>query len=94
LKDTTTQLEDKQAEAKRLSQALAQSKADKDSCEAKNDKLYEYGQAILQNYRKKGVWDALTQKDPVFGVKDVEIENLVQEYRDKLDSQKMQSKAR
>jgi hypothetical protein len=43
----------------------------------------------LQAYRKKGVWASLSQKDPVLGLKEVDVENVVQEYRLKFASQQI-----
>jgi chromosome segregation ATPase len=59
------------------------------SCESKNLKLYSYSQELLQAYRTKGVWAALSQKDPVLGLKEVDVENVVQEYRLKFASEKV-----
>jgi hypothetical protein len=51
--------------------------------------LYGYAEAMLDKYRNKGVWASLSQKDPVLGLKNVEVENVVQEYQLKFDSQKL-----
>jgi hypothetical protein len=75
---------------KRSQQELEKSKAVGTSCEAKNLQLFEYSQELLQRYQKKGVWASLSQKDPVFGLKEVSMENVVQEYREKLNSQKIE----
>ena len=72
-----------------LEQSLQQSKASNVSCEDKNLKLYTYGQEVLERYRTKGVWAALSQKDPVFGLKEVDVENVVQEYRLKMAGAKL-----
>jgi len=85
-----------QASASRLQhteQQLAASKSSNASCEAKNLKLYEYSQELVTRYQKKGVWAALAQKEPVTGIKEVGVENLLQEYQDKLDSQKIKPPA-
>ncbi len=88
-RDTTVQLTQRESEFKRVQQDLAASRTQGASCEAKNLKLYEYSQALLEQYRRKGVWAALAQKEPVTGIKEVRIENVVQEYQQKLDSQKL-----
>jgi len=88
-RDTATQLSARESELIQVRQDLRQSDALKTSCEAKNVQLYEYSQALLQQYQKKGVWSALAQKDPVLGIKEVGIENVVQEYQEKLAAQKL-----
>ncbi|HUI59429.1 MAG TPA: hypothetical protein VLX90_04365, partial [Steroidobacteraceae bacterium] len=67
-KDTATRLAAREAELKQARQALEQSKSANASCEAKNLKLYEYSQGLLQQYQRKGVWAALKQKEPTLGI--------------------------
>ena len=88
-KDVATHLAQQESELKDAQQSLEQSKAAHASCEAKNLKLYEYSQALLKQYRNKGVWAALSQKDPVLGLGEVRIENVLQEYQDKFQSQRL-----
>lgn len=89
LGEATKQLAARDAELAQLKQGFAQSQAANASCEDKNMKLYTYGQELLHAYRKKGVWAALSQKDPVLGLKEVDIENVVQEYKIKFANQKV-----
>jgi chromosome segregation ATPase len=89
LGETARQLTAREAELAQLRQGLEQGKAANASCERKNLQLYSYSQEILDAYRKKGVWGALAQKDPVLGLKNVEIENVVQEYKLKLASEQI-----
>jgi len=70
------------ADLKQTSQSLA-------ACEAKNAKLHGYGLELLEKYEKKGCGDALLQAEPFTQIKRVEIENLVEDYREKLDEQKL-----
>ncbi|MDP2027816.1 hypothetical protein [Sulfuriferula sp.] len=58
-------------------------------CEQKNLKLYQLNRDILTLYRDKGVLGALTQAEPLTGIESVRMENILQEYRDKLDAQKV-----
>lgn len=59
------------------------------SCEAKNVKLYELNVELMGQYRNKGLLDALSHAEPFTGINDVERENLLEEYRDRLESQKI-----
>ena len=88
--ETATTLASREADLEKTSAALEQSKSAHASCEAKNEKLYDYGQTLLQKYQHKGVWDALKQKEPVTGIGEVQVENVVQEYRDKLATQRIE----
>jgi chromosome segregation ATPase len=90
-KDTTGQLSNSESQLKQVRAELDTSKTATASCEAKNLKLYEYSQQVVDRYQKKGVWAALSQKEPVLGISNVQTENVVQEYRDKFDSQRVSS---
>lgn len=61
-------------------------------CQAKNAKLHGYGVDLLDRYEKKSCGDALLQTDPFTQLKRVEIENLMEDYREKLDEQKLDEK--
>jgi hypothetical protein len=89
LGETANQLAARDAELAQVKHGLEQSKTETVSCESKNLKLYSYAQDVLQAYRKKGVWAALSQKDPVFGLKDVDVQNVVQEYQVKFAAQRV-----
>ncbi len=89
LNATSKSLSARDAELAQALQHLTESKQANATCELKNGQLYTYGQEILDRYQRKGVWAALSQKEPVFGLKQVEIENVVQEYRLKMADQKL-----
>ena len=52
--------------------------------ERKNIQLYQANIELLELYRGKGAWTAILQREPT-GLKNVEIENVLQEYRLKLE---------
>lgn len=54
-------------------------------CETHNASLVKISKELLDAYQNKGVTDALKQDDPFFGLKQVEIENLVQEYQFRIE---------
>ena len=76
-------------ELRHTQQDLEASKARNTACEAKNLQLYRYSQELMTRYQQKGVWAALEQKEPFSGVKEVRIENVLQEYQTKLDAQRI-----
>ncbi len=56
-------------------------------CSAKNQRLVRLSADLLDRYRNKSVSDVMKQRDPVLGLGDVQMFNLVQEYRDKADAE-------
>ena len=49
--------------------------------EKKNKALFELNQELMRRYRDKGIVDAVAQGEPFSGLKQVQVENLLQEYR-------------
>ncbi|MCE0523448.1 MAG: hypothetical protein LV480_11120 [Methylacidiphilales bacterium] len=62
-----------------------------DDREAKNIELYKTGSEILTRYEKFGLGDAIGAKEPFVGLTRVKLENLVQDYKDKLLNQTVTS---
>ena len=91
LADTTVKLKETEAERRRLETVGASQKETIAVCEGNNAKLYQYGTEVLCQYQHKGCTAALLQVEPVTGLKRVEIENLMEDYRDKFDQQKLSS---
>ncbi len=58
-------------------------------CHANNHKLYEINRELLARYEGKGAVDALVQKEPFTGLSQVQVENLVQDYRYRLEDLKL-----
>lgn len=51
--------------------------------------LHRLGVELLDRYRNKGVAEALATQEPFLQTKRVELENLVQDYRDRLDGERL-----
>jgi chromosome segregation ATPase len=82
---STKQRDEQQAQLQRqLDTQLAQV----GECSAKNERLVRMSAELLDRYRNKSVSDVMKQRDPVFGLGDVQMFNLVQEYRDKADAER------
>jgi chromosome segregation ATPase len=62
-----------------------------DDREAKNLALYKLGNEILTRYEKFGLGEALEAKEPFVGLSRVKLENLVQDYKNKLLDQAVTS---
>lgn len=57
--------------------------------ERKNAQLFKLGNEILTRYEKFGLGDALAAREPFTGLTRVKLENLVQDYQDKIADQKV-----
>lgn len=58
-------------------------------CGDHNLKLYEAGKELLQRYQNKGALSGLLEQEALLQFNSVEMENLVQEYEDKLRAGKL-----
>lgn len=79
----------KEAERAKLEQQAAALTASNKGCEAKNIQLQKVGTEILQRYERMNLLERGVVHDPVLGLKRVEHQNTVQEYRDKILDQKV-----
>lgn len=57
--------------------------------ESKNLALYQVAMEVLGRFEKFGLGDAIAAREPFVGLTRVKLENLVQDYRDKLDDQRL-----
>ena len=103
LADTEKQLADSVALQRATAQTLAQTESakkqtegelsgkvrDLQSCQTHNGSLYTLGREMMQKYRDKSCQDALAQIEPFTGLKKVEVENLLEAWRDKLDRERL-----
>ena len=63
-----------------------------DICVSNNKKLYEVNKEILGQYEDKGIWNVITQAEPVMGLTRVQIENFVDDYQYRLDDLRVEPK--
>ena len=103
LADTEKQLADSVALQRATAQTLAQVESAKKQtegqlsgkahdlqvCQTHNGQLYAIGREMMQKYRDKSCQDALVQAEPFSGLKKVEVENLLETWRDRLDREKL-----
>jgi len=103
LADTEKQLADSVALQRVTAQTLAQVESAKKKtegqlsgkahdlqvCQTHNGQLYAIGREMMQKYRDKSCQDALVQAEPFSGLKKVEVENLLETWRDRLDREKL-----
>lgn len=90
----------KQAELDRFTAARAQERTALNSrlqvegksletCTEHNDRLVKIGHELLQRLHDKGLIDIVKQEEPLLGIGDVEMFNVVQNYRDEIDSEQV-----
>jgi chromosome segregation ATPase len=78
----------KEAERAKLAAAAQQLNTRATTCETKNDALFKVANEILDRFAKVGFGDVLASREPFIGFKRVELENIVQNYQDKVLNQK------
>jgi hypothetical protein len=83
------EIDTRTAEQKKLSGQLEQRGQMLTQCEAKNLMLYQYGVDLLQRHTGLPVFNPLVIFEPFTGLRQVEMENLLEEYHDKLEAQKL-----
>lgn len=89
LSEITLALQQAAAEKRDLEAIKVRNERDMASCERRNLALYEVGRSLMFRFEHKTCGETLAQKEPFTGLKKVETENLLEEYRDKLDDQKL-----
>lgn len=62
-------------------------------CTAKNDKLIHLSVELADRYRGKTLGDVIKQREPLLGLGDVEMFNLIQDQRDRADAQRFTAPA-
>lgn len=70
---------------KNTSTILSREKERKSLCEANNDELYRIGRELVEWYSHKGAWNAILEAEPFTRMKSVEMENMLENYREKLE---------
>jgi len=70
--------------------ALAKQDEQRKLCETNNNELYRIGRELADWYTSKGAMNAILEAEPFTRIKRVEMENLLENYRDKLEGQHLQ----
>ncbi|MEZ4601754.1 MAG: hypothetical protein R2940_18340 [Syntrophotaleaceae bacterium] len=72
------------ATGQQLEKKLQYTTGQRDRCTAHNAELSAAASDLLDAYENKGVFSALLAKEPITGLKKIEVEHLVQNYRQKV----------
>ena len=70
--------------------ALAKEGEQRNLCETNNGELYRIGRELVNWYADKGPLNAILEAEPFTGMKSVEMENLLENYREKLEAQHLE----
>ncbi len=76
------------AQKKQVEAAFAGSQQAVAGCEDRNSRLYRVGRDLISQCRDRSATETVLRLEPFTGLKQVEIENMLEGYRDKLDAQK------
>jgi len=86
--DAATVARSKDAERAKFESEATNYKASTKSCLAKNAQLMKVGRELLRRYEALTVGDMVVAREPLLQARRVEIQNLLQDYQDKLLDQK------
>ncbi|MBN1105209.1 MAG: hypothetical protein JXL84_17480 [Deltaproteobacteria bacterium] len=74
--------------------ALSEKEQKLGRCASHNQKLSAAAEELLQRYENKGVFTSVLQREPFTQIRRVEIENLIDEYRTRIEDNRLEKKAR
>jgi hypothetical protein len=93
LQQTVQSLRKTESEKNQLQETVVGQAQQLDSCELNNAKLVQTNREMIDHYDKKSIFDALLQHEPITQLKRVGIENIAQEYQDRVDLLEFKRKA-
>lgn len=70
--------------------ALGKQNDQRKLCEKNNDELYQIGRELVDWYGGKGALNAILEAEPFTQIKRAEMENLLENYRDKIEDQHLE----
>jgi hypothetical protein len=88
-RETLQTLREVEAQQTTAKQTLAVRDRDLKSCVDHNIALYKLNQEVLTHLEKQTVWSRVAQAEPFTKIKRVQLENLVDEYKDRADEQRV-----
>jgi len=86
--EAATVVRTKEAALAKATAEAASFKASNKSCESKNAELVKLSESIVARYKEMSPFEKMLDHEPVFGLKRVEHQNQVQDYDDRIISQK------
>lgn len=89
LAEAQRDLKTNESQRKEISKSLVQRDTSLAACTVKNEKLHAFGLELVKIYEKPSLYEAILRTEPFAQIKRVELENILQGYRDKLDDQRV-----
>lgn len=89
LAEAERKLAEQRQEKQTLDAAFARQKTALSVCTERNAALHKLGNEVLDHYEQKGCLTSVLQAEPFTQLQRVKIENLIEDYRDKLDASKV-----
>lgn len=90
-RETIEVLRETENERNELSATLATTQSERDQCVTNNLELYKTGVEVLDEYEHKGCFASMRQRrEPFLQIKRVQIENLVDDYKWRLEDEVLQ----
>ena len=86
--EAATVARDKDAERAKFEGEANAYKASTKGCQSKNTQMFKAGRELLQQYQAVTIGDTILVREPVFGIRRVEIQNRIQTTGDKFLDQK------
>ena len=78
------------AEKEELTVNLQETSTTLKRCVKHNGRFSQLAEELVMAYEKKGVGDSMLQSEPFTQIKKVEVEQLVQQYRDRIDNENLE----
>lgn len=88
LKETQRTLEVRAAESMKVGAESERTKAALASCERDNSGLYQVSVELAQKFTGLNFWDGVMRREPLFRFERVELENLMERYRDEIEQRR------
>lgn len=85
LKETQRTLDVRVAEGMKIGAENERTKAALASCERDNSGLYQVSVELAQKFTGLNYWDGVMRREPLFRFERVELENLMERYRDEIE---------
>jgi len=77
------------AARQRLDANLKRESRRREKCAEHNARLTAISQELMEVYRKKGVMSVLMEKEPLIGLKKIELEGLIDQYEERVEQQRI-----
>lgn len=91
-RETATTLKKSEQDNRKLSQEVTRYESELNLCAKNNIELSNIGYEVLDKYENKGMFSSLAQAEKFTGLKRVQIENLVEDYRYMIEDLEYQAK--